>query len=67
MLGYYVDGFSLFGVGNHKGAMINFYQMRPDEDGGDVKRVQVENIKMNNECVQRLYDSLGKLLNNTSD
>ena len=35
MLGYYVDGFSIFGVGDHEGAMINLYQIQPDEDNGD--------------------------------
>lgn len=67
MLGYYVDGFSIFGVGDHEGAMINLYQIQPDEDNGDVKRVQVGNIKMDNECVQKLYYSLGELLNGTPD
>jgi hypothetical protein len=67
MLGYYVDGFSIFGVGDHEGAMINLYQSQPDEDKGDVKRIQVANIRMDNECVQRLYDSLGELLNGTPD
>lgn len=47
--------------------MINLYQSQPDEDKGDVKRIQVANIRMDNECVQRLYDSLGELLNGTPD
>ena len=62
MLGYYVDGFGIYGVGDNEGAMINFVQYQPDIDTGETKRVEVCNIKMDNECVQNLYDALGGLL-----
>lgn len=62
MLGYYVDGFGIYGIGDNEGAVINFVQHQPDIDTGEIKRVEVCNIKMDNECVQNLYDALGSLL-----
>lgn len=67
MLGNYVDGFVIFGVGDHEGAMINFVQYQPDIDTGKAKRVEVCAIKMDNECAQNLYDALGNLLYGRED
>lgn len=67
MLGYYVDGFEIYDVGNHEGTLINFAQFQPDIDTGKPKRIDVCNIKMDNKCAQSLYDALENLLYGNND